>query len=466
MRERLEQILLEVSWSSEIDAGNLDHAGLLILQSTLRGLRISRAGIWIIDDACQSIKSRLLFDDGEVMDGEPLLLTAEQFPAYFEGLRAERTIAADDAETHPATHEFTEVYLRPLGITSMLDAPIRHRGRMVGVICAEHQGEPRTWSEDELVFAGAMADAYGRALSAHQRAVSEAELQRVNAELEQRVEERTASLKRALLGLEEAHERLVESEKMAALGTLVAGVAHEVNTPLGVALTAASHCEEELSVLKKSFQSGELEEAQFVAFVERMGEGLAMMGRNLHRAAELVQSFKRTAADQTVLEADRFELGEYVRATLASLGPALRSAGVVVRFQLDDGLDMHAYPGAIAQILTNLVTNSARHAFPDAHTGPKEVRVAASADGDSICVTFEDTGVGLNEEQQRRLFEPFFTTARGRGGTGLGMAIVYNLVTQKLGGTLVADSELGRGLRVAMVMPRVSPQVALTSRVA
>ena len=237
MKETLELILLRVSQSADIDKGELDVASRLIINSVCEGLQITRAGIWLYDEMQTLVQCTLLIDKGNDLDHESLVLTRKDFPHYFEALDSERTIAAHDALTDVATFEFAEVYLTPLGISSMLDVPIRHRGKMIGIICCEHQGKAREWHADEVVFAASLADLYGRAVSANERADYEQRLIEANQTLEQKVIDRTAEL-------EAAQEKLVESEKMAALGNLVAGIAHEVNTPLGIALTSVSNCKE------------------------------------------------------------------------------------------------------------------------------------------------------------------------------------------------------------------------------
>ena len=176
MKEALELILLRVSQSPDIDKGELDVASRLIINSVCEGLEITRAGIWLYDENQTLVQCTLLIDRGNDLDHESLVLTRRDFPHYFEALDSGRTIAAHDALTDVATFEFSEVYLSPLGISSMLDVPIRHRGKMIGIICCEHQGKAREWLADEMVFAASLADLYGRAVSAKERADYEVQL--------------------------------------------------------------------------------------------------------------------------------------------------------------------------------------------------------------------------------------------------------------------------------------------------
>lgn len=447
MKESLELILLRVSQSADIDKGDLGPALRLIINSVCEGLQITRAGIWLYDAEQTLVECALLIDKSNNLEHESLVLTRKDFPHYFEALDSERTIAAHDAITDVATFEFADVYLKPLGISSMLDVPIRHRGKMVGIICCEHQGEPRTWEDDEVVFAASLADLYGRAISANERAVYEAKLIQANQTLEQNVKDRTAAL-------EAAQEKLIESEKMAALGNLVAGIAHEVNTPLGIALTSVSNCKEELKAIFRDFEQGELTEQGFKDFEEVCSEGLTLAENSLMRAANLVQDFKRTSADQTSLEIEKIALDEYIPRVCNPLKPMLRKEQVELSIDVTPDLVITTCPGVIAQILTNLISNAQRHAFgPSVNNGGNKIAVSCSKKDNDIVISVRDNGKGIAEEFHRKVFEPFYTTARDKGGTGLGLHILYNLVRQKFNGDISLLSTPGDGTTVTVCIP-------------
>ena len=447
MKETLELILLRVSQSADIDKGELDVASRLIINSVCEGLQITRAGIWLYDEMQTLVQCTLLIDKGNDLDHESLVLTRKDFPHYFEALDSERTIAAHDALTDVATFEFAEVYLTPLGISSMLDVPIRHRGKMIGIICCEHQGKAREWYADEVVFAASLADLYGRAVSANERADYEQRLIEANQTLEQKVIDRTAEL-------EAAQEKLVESEKMAALGNLVAGIAHEVNTPLGIALTSVSNCKEELKDIYRDFENDELTEQGFKDFEAICSEGLNLAETSLMRAANLVQDFKRTSADQTSLEIEEIALDEYIPRVCNPLKPMLRKEQVELSIDVTPNLVITTCPGIIAQLLTNLISNAQRHAFgPSVNNDVNRVSVSCSKNAKGIVISVQDNGKGIPEALHKKVFEPFYTTARDKGGTGLGLNILYNLVRQKFNGEIDLKSTPGEGTKVTVCIP-------------
>ena len=447
MKESLELILLRVSQSADIDKGELDVASRLIINSVCEGLQITRAGIWLYDEMQTLVQCTLLIDKGNDLDHESLVLTRKDFPHYFEALDSERTIAAHDALTDVATFEFAEVYLTPLGISSMLDVPIRHRGKMIGIICCEHQGKAREWHADEVVFAASLADLYGRAVSANERADYEQRLIEANQTLEQKVIDRTAEL-------EAAQEKLVESEKMAALGNLVAGIAHEVNTPLGIALTSVSNCKEELKGIYRDFENDELTEQGFKDFEAICSEGLNLAETSLMRAANLVQDFKRTSADQTSLEIEEIALDEYIPRVCNPLKPMLRKEQVELSIDVTPNLVITTCPGIIAQLLTNLISNAQRHAFgPSVNNDVNRVSVSCSKNAKGIVISVQDNGKGIPEALHKKVFEPFYTTARDKGGTGLGLNILYNLVRQKFNGEIDLTSIPGEGTKVTVCIP-------------
>jgi len=278
-----------------------------------------------------------------------------------------------------------------------------------------------------------------------ERKETEEAIRRLNQKLERRVEERTRELR-------EAQQQLVTVEKMAALGNLVAGVAHEINTPLGVGVTAASYLEREVERFAERYAQGRLRRSDLEELLGTLRETTSMLSSNLHRAADLVQSFKQVSVDQAAEDSRRFLLGEYLREIVTTLRPKLRQGRHTVTIECPDDLEVEGYPGALAQIVTNLVVNSVIHGF-EGRTGG-QIRIEVVGRGGWVELLYRDDGCGMGEEQARRVFDPFYTTRRGRGGSGLGMHIVFNLVTQILGGTIDLETAPGEGATFRLRFPR------------
>lgn len=269
--------------------------------------------------------------------------------------------------------------------------------------------------------------------------------------LEREVAERTRELSQTLENLKNTQHQLVEAEKMAALGGLVAGVAHEINTPVGIGVTAASLLEDKTAAFRQTYQSGQMKRADLEKYLDTAGQSSGMILRNLNRAAELIQSFKQVAVDQSSEERRSFAVKAYLEEVLLSLRPKLKKTQHSIVINGDDSLTLNSYPGAFSQIVTNLVMNSLVHAY-----GPEEAgRLTFDFKQTNGRFSFEysDDGRGIPKESLSKIFDPFYTTKRGQGGSGLGLHIIYNLVTQKLGGIIRCESEAGQGTRFVIEMP-------------
>jgi signal transduction histidine kinase len=279
-------------------------------------------------------------------------------------------------------------------------------------------------------------------------------LEQARAELEARVDETAranSELQRTLERLRQTQEQLVQTEKMASLGGLVAGIAHEINTPIGIGVTAASTLRAKTDALNREYEANSLTHSGLKRYVDLANQSTDIILSNLNRASELIQSFKQVAVDQSSSERRRFAVKPYLSEILLSLRPKLKKTRLRVEVHCDDRLEINSYPGALAQILTNLVMNSVIHAYDPDQSGTLSISVEPL--GDRIRLRYSDDGKGMPPEHVGRVFDPFFTTKRGAGGSGLGMHIVFNLVTQQLGGTVTLHSELGKGTTVEIVMP-------------
>lgn len=305
-------------------------------------------------------------------------------------------------------------------------------------------------------------------------------LDSLNALLEQKVEERTrqltytvsqldeeqahlkkevnirkkseAALATSLDNLKQAQSQLIEAEKMASLGGLVAGVAHEVNTPVGLSLTGISHFEYMVQALKKKFEAGELEEDEFIRFIQESEELGKTIHSSLERAANLINSFKQVAVDQSHEQIRCFDIVEYLHETMTSLSGMTRRSKVSFHIQPEQPyIELTNYAGYWAQIVTNLVQNTLIHAYEPKQEG--QVSMVLKQEGTQFIFQFIDDGKGMDENTVSKVFEPFFTTNRKNGGSGLGMSVIYNIVTQKMKGTVTVKSRLGEGSVFTISVP-------------
>jgi signal transduction histidine kinase len=260
----------------------------------------------------------------------------------------------------------------------------------------------------------------------------------------------------ALLELSAAQRNLIDAERLAALGGLVAGVAHEVNNPIGISLTVASSFARRADMFETELKSGGgLRRSQLEEFVRSSRDASHQLVANLQRAGELIQSFKQVAVDRSHAERRQFILSEATDQIITSLKPVLKRGTIALSVDVPEELLIDGYPGSYGQILTNLFLNAVNHAFADGRTGT--ITISARPRGqDDIEINFADNGAGMSPDVQRQAFDPFFTTRRNDGGTGLGLHIVYNLVTQQLGGRMMLESRLGQGTTFRIIMPRVA----------
>ncbi|MBF0131092.1 MAG: HAMP domain-containing histidine kinase [Magnetococcales bacterium] len=269
--------------------------------------------------------------------------------------------------------------------------------------------------------------------------------------LEERERELTMankSLWESLVMVKRAQSKLFESEKMAYLGSLVAGVAHEINTPVGIGITAASFLEEKCRDIHALCAAGTMKKSDLIAFVGDARESSEMVLNNLQRAAELIRSFKQVAVDQSNEEKRRFNINDYINHIFKSLQPRLKNKKIIVSTVCPKDLQYYGLPGVLSQIVTNLVENSLKHGFDADESG--KIHVSVEPFAGKIRLTYSDTGRGIAEDSLQHIFEPFFTTARNQGGSGLGLHIVYNLVTQTLGGSIDCQSSPGNGVSFVM----------------
>ncbi|PWF46691.1 GAF domain-containing sensor histidine kinase [Massilia glaciei] len=336
----------------------------------------------------------------------------------------------------------------PLGnveIASWMGAPMLVHEQPYGVIIVQSYDPAIVYTQADLELLAFMASHVAVAIARMQadRAIRKAK---------DRLEHQNAALNSALGALREAQGELVRQEKLASLGRLVAGVAHEINTPLGICVTATSHLVQELKLTREELEAGEMTEESLQQFLEIIDQSLRIMTTNTQRAAALVRSFKQVAVDQSSDDIRSFNLKTYLGEVLLSLQPKLKGRPITVEVECAPDITLDSFPGAVSQIVTNMVVNSLVHGFERDQAGL--IRIAARLERDHVLLEYSDDGAGMDGDTLAKLFDPFFTTRRGQGGSGLGAHILYNLVTGPLGGTVKVESAPGQGLRYCMRFPR------------
>ncbi|WP_415912110.1 ATP-binding protein [Neptuniibacter sp. QD37_11] len=261
-------------------------------------------------------------------------------------------------------------------------------------------------------------------------------------------------LSSALENLEQAQDKLIASEKLASLGALVAGVSHEINTPIGVSVTMSSHLKENIDELLRSIKAGELKQSFLDQFEREAAESFSVMESSLDKASHLIQNFKQVATDQSSSSRREFALKEVIDEVMMTVRHQLKGTSFKYRVEGDSDLMMDSYPGPLGQVVTNLFNNSIMHGFDGREEG--EINIRFTRLNDSVKIYFIDNGAGINESKINRIFDPFYTTKLGQGGSGLGLNIVHNIVTSVLGGSINVTSKVGTEFEV--VLPLVAPK--------
>lgn len=286
---------------------------------------------------------------------------------------------------------------------------------------------------------------------------SQAELKKKVSELdssEKELKEKHNQLSNQFDDLQSTQTQLIESEKQAALGKLVAGVAHEVNTPIGIALSYTSFLRDQVSKVWADYEKGQFKRSAFEKLCKTALESLASSEESLTRAANLIRSFKQTAADQSVESLRRFEINDYIEQSLLSLKVILKNTQHKIDFSSTGEIMVNSYPGAITQILTNLINNSLIHGYDEEQAGNMTLSTYYNEEKQLIVMTYTDDGKGMSDEVLNKMYDPFFTTNMGGGGTGLGMHIIFNLIQHNLKGTIDCKSSLGQGTEFTISIPR------------
>jgi len=285
-------------------------------------------------------------------------------------------------------------------------------------------------------------------------------LHKTNAQLTQKEE----ALTKSITDLELAQSKLIESEKMASLGRMVAGFAHEINTPIGIALTASSSVSEFSRQIDHMLTQDEVDEEDLVSALESIRDASKLVYSNLKRSVDLVGSFKRTSVDQSIENLSEYCLNENIEDALTSMRVKIKDPSIKIIFEYHENINIYGNPGDIFQIISNLVENSLLHGFENGKL-KGDILIRVEKKEKNILIFYSDTGQGMSIETADRIFEPFFTTLRARGGTGLGMYICHNLVTNNLNGTIQCDSRLGEGTNFLIDIPIIEQEIDETHKI-
>jgi PAS domain S-box-containing protein len=352
------------------------------------------------------------------------------------------------------------------GLHAVADAAYFIGGDIAGLISLQSADARRRWHIDERNFLVACSSIIAGSIESDARRRAEQELAGYMNELETMVNRRTEALKQAneelqqtLDTLTRAQTDLVEAEKLASLGRLVAGVAHELNTPLGNSVTVGSALAERLKDFSRAIESGQLKRSVLNDFIAGASEGMDILQRSLAQAAELIHDFKQVAVDQTSSQRRMFDLATVTEEVLATLRPRLKKTPYQVHLAIPAGVVLDSYPGPLGQVITNLVTNAVTHAFTGRDYGTLTISAQTTSEGRTMLL-FADDGVGIPTDVQSRIFDPFFTTRLGSGGTGLGLNIVHNIVVGMLGGRIAVASQVGEGTTFRIDIPNIAPEGA------
>ena len=332
-----------------------------------------------------------------------------------------------------------------------LGAPMINGGTLHGVITVQSYEEGSNYTERDVRLLDFVANQIANALENNFNESQRREAQQRLAEQHRMLEQQNIELNQSIDALEKTQRELVQKEKMASLGGLVAGIAHEINTPLGICVTGASHLMEELKQITVAINDSSLTETQLTDFFEDLQQGLSIIFNNTQKATNLVKSFKQVAVDQSSNEVRQVNLSVYLDEIVMSLKPKLKRTQHSVKIDCPSSIQISLNAGALSQIISNMIMNSLIHGFEDKKKGRIQIKVQEKEY--SVNIHYADDGRGMSPEALNMLFEPFYTTKRSEGGSGLGTHLIYNLV-QSLSGKIKVKSELGKGLAYLVTIPK------------
>ena len=327
-------------------------------------------------------------------------------------------------------------------------------GEVIGLVVGLYE-TPITNADDVV----ALFELFSGRISAElEREDKEKQLKQLNLEREDKVKLRTQELSQAIDKLKFTQEKLIEKEKMASLGNLVTGVAHEINTPLGIAILSSSTIDETIAKLLDKLHNRNLTKSELESLLSTLKLSEETVTFNLQRAANLVDNFKEMAAGANNDELTQIHLDSWLNALVSSLTPTLNKNNITVTLDIPDpSINLNTYPSKMSQVLTNIITNCADHAFDiDNEQADQQINITTQITDEQLTITISDNGKGMSEKIKKHIFDPFYTTNRGQGATGLGLSIVHNIVKNNLNGDLHVTSTLNEGTAFHLTLPLFS----------
>lgn len=450
MNKSLQQLLLDISLDPIIDQGNLLDASQLILATLQQQFQIDRLSIWQLNADSSQLACISLLELDRFDFASQLTLERQHYPLYFESLEHSRDVVSCSEQSELYSSELYSSYYKTRNIAAILEAPIRHHGQVVGVISLEHC-QARHWSDNEIMCVTVFADIFSRAINAAERLSSQQQLEQLNYQLEQQVLQRTEKLTKSLAELKSTQQKMLETEKMASLGRMVASIAHEINTPLGIAVTANSFAQSTLANLESQYLSGQLTKSFFSQSGETMKSSINLVTNNLQRTVDLVESIKQTALEPSASTPTWLKPAQFVPQIIKSLSYEMAACHLSPVVEIPAELEIQTYASTLATILRQLIENTCIHAFTVQSN--RTLHLSMAVTDDAWCLTLTDNGQGMTEKQLSRAFEPFYTTNRSGGFKGLGLTLVFNLVSQILQGQIQLYSN-GSGLKVQVTCPQ------------
>ena len=435
-----------------IDLGDVDSLAKESLNLLNSAFHLSDASLWLATDqndvSCVYAERK---EDTKITENQ--LIKSEDYRVFLDQIHSKSYLAY----THTNAMKGQWLKIPDYVYFQSYLVPVKLNQEIIGFILLRQTPHRVKLDQSSLQFAISIAFAIARTIkSAEMNHHLSAHTQQ-GLELQQSVQSQNENIKQLLKNLEQSQKYQVEMEKMEALGHLVNGVAHEVNTPLGVAITALSVMEEHIDQLENAYNNQLLDENTFVDFLEGVRPAHKMTNSNLERAAQLVQQFKQTSVHEHHGDVDDINVLNVTNELIESIEPIYASYNVEFILEISENLNIRLNTGILEQILTNLINNSCIHGFELSKEDKNLIYIKAIESDKDIVLSYQDNGVGIEDSVASKVFTPFYTTNRLNGGTGLGLSIIYNLITHKLGGDIrVVEQESSVGAHFQIRLPDTS----------